>query len=410
MAAAIQFDHITKRYRIGQWLPSFREALGRLSGADPDQYHVAVNDVSFALEPGQSLGIIGPNGAGKTTILKLLSGVTYPTTGNLHINGRFSALIELGAGFHPDLSGRENIYLNGTILGMRRAEIRARFDQIVEFSGIAAFLDTPVKRYSSGMYARLGFAIAAHVDPDVLIVDEVLAVGDYAFQTKCYARMNELRAKGTALIFVSHNMDAVRRVCDRGLVMYRGNNIFQGSAAEAVIAYSEAVRRAARAAQAVVPTEGGLSERVMTFDAEIEKVTLLNPQRESITVVQSGDTVVAAIEVEFHKDIQEPIFSFTIRTTDGRIVYDTTTRWKNIQTPNFVAGERCTVEYSLEIPLLDGEYELGVDVIATDFSHYYDRLERAMSFWVKSSDSAQGLVDLNARVSFQKLAFNGHSI
>lgn len=408
MATAIQFDHITKQYRIGQWLPSFREALGRLGGADPDQYHVAVNDVSFALEPGQSLGIIGPNGAGKTTILKLLSGVTYPTTGNLHINGRFSALIELGAGFHPDLSGRENIYLNGTILGMRRAEIRDRFDQIVEFSGISAFLDTPVKRYSSGMYARLGFAIAAHVDPDVLIVDEVLAVGDYAFQTKCYARMNELRAKGTALIFVSHNMDAVRRVCDRGLVMYRGNNIFQGSAAEAVIAYSEAVRRAARAAQATVPTEGGLSERVMTFDAEIERVTLLNPQHEPITVVQSGDTVAAAIDVKFHKDVQEPIFSFTIRTTDGRIVYDTTTRWKNIQTPSFGAGDHCTVQYSLEMPLLDGEYELGVDVIATDFSHYYDRLERAMSFWVKSSDSAQGLVDLNARVSFHKRLVNGN--
>ncbi len=412
--AAIQFDQITKRYRMGQWLPTIREALGRLNGAASDQYHVAVNDVSFALEPGQSLGIIGPNGAGKTTILKLLSGVTYPTTGKLNINGRFSALIELGAGFHPDLSGRENIYLNGTILGMRRAEIRQRFDQIVEFSGITSFLDTPVKRYSSGMYARLGFAIAAHVDPDVLIVDEVLAVGDYAFQTKCYARMNELRAKGTALIFVSHNMDAVRRVCDRGLVMYRGNNIFQGSAAEAVIAYSEAVRRAARAAQATAPIEGGLSERVMTFDAEIEKVTLLNDQHQPITVVQSGDAVAVGIEVKFLKPVQEPIFSFTIRTTDGRIVYDTTTRWQNIQTPNFLAGERCYVEYSLDMPLLDGEYELGVDVIATDFSHYYDRLERAMGFWVKSSEGAQGLVDLGAKVRFEKLPLhehiNGHSV
>ncbi|MCX6043823.1 MAG: ABC transporter ATP-binding protein [Chloroflexi bacterium] len=408
--AAIQFDHVTKRYRIGQWLPTIREALGRFGGAAPDQYHVAVNDVSFAIEPGQSLGVIGPNGAGKTTILKLLSGVTYPTTGKLNINGRFSALIELGAGFHPDLSGRENIYLNGTILGMRRAEIRERFDQIVEFSGISAFLDTPVKRYSSGMYARLGFAIAAHVDPDVLIVDEVLAVGDYAFQTKCYARMNELRAKGTALIFVSHNMDAVRRVCDRGLVMYRGNNIFQGSAAEAVIAYSEAVRRAARAAQATVPTEGGLSERVMTFDAEIEKVTLFNDQHQPITVVQSGDAVTVGIEVKFHKPVQEPIFSFTIRTTDGRIVYDTTTRWQKIQTPNFVADERCYVEYSLDMPLLDGEYELGVDVIATDFSHYYDRLERAMGFWVKSSDGAQGLVDLEAKVRFEKFPLQEHRV
>jgi len=410
MVPSIEFAHVTKRYRIGQWLPTIREALGRMNGSDPDKYHVAVNDVSFALQPGEAMGVIGPNGAGKTTILKLLSGVTYPTTGKLHVNGRFSALIELGAGFHPDLTGRENVYLNGTILGMSRTEIRKRFDQIVEFSGISAFLDTPVKRYSSGMYARLGFAIAAHVDPDVLIVDEVLAVGDYAFQQKCHARMDELRAKGTALIFVSHNMDAIRRVCDRGLVMYRGNNIFQGSAAEAVIAYSDAVRKAAREAQAAAPTEGGLSERVMTFDAEIEKVTLRNAACQPISVVQSGETISVGVDVVFHKDVQEPIFSFTIRTTDGRVVYDTTTRWKNIRTPNFAAGEHCCVEYSLEMPLLDGEYELGVDVISTDFSHYYDRLERAMGFWVKSDDGAQGLVDLNAKVAFKKIALNGNGV
>ncbi|MCB0185349.1 MAG: ABC transporter ATP-binding protein, partial [Caldilineaceae bacterium] len=218
MAPSIQFENVTKRYRIGQWLPSIREALSSNNGKTPKQYHLAVNDVSFALEPGEALGVIGPNGAGKTTILKLLSGVTHPTSGQIAINGRFSALIELGAGFHPDLSGRENIFLNGTILGMPRAEIQRRFDQIVDFAGIGPFLDTPVKRYSSGMYARLGFSIAAHVDPDVLLVDEVLAVGDYAFQQKCYAHMEMLRRQGTSLIFVSHNMEAVRRVCDRGLV------------------------------------------------------------------------------------------------------------------------------------------------------------------------------------------------
>ncbi|MDQ3249908.1 MAG: ABC transporter ATP-binding protein, partial [Chloroflexota bacterium] len=366
----------------------------------------AVNEVSFALQPGEAMGIIGPNGAGKTTILKLLASVTYPTSGNIHVNGRSSALIELGAGFHPDLTGRENIFLNGTILGMRRAEIRARFDQIVEFAGIGAFLDTPVKRYSSGMYARLGFSIAAHVDPDVLIVDEVLAVGDYSFQQRCHARMDELRARGTALIFVSHDMDAIRRVCDRGFVMYRGNNIFQGSAAEAVVAYSDAVRNAARSVQSTT-SEGGLAERVMTFDAEIEGVTLLDANRRPVSVVQSGASVTVGVDVKFHKDVEEPIFSFTIRTTDGRIVYDTTTRWKKIRTPNFVAGERCQVEYSLDLPLLEGEYDLGVDVIATDFSHYYDRLERAMGFWVKSADGAQGLVDLDAKVAFHRLALNG---
>ncbi len=404
MAPSIAFNHVVKRYRIGQWLPSIREALSSTNGKRADDYHLAVNDVSFALEPGEAMGIIGPNGAGKTTILKLLSGVTHPTSGQITIKGRFSALIELGAGFHPDLSGRENIFLNGTILGMPRSEIQRRFDQIVDFAGIDQFLDTPVKRYSSGMYARLGFSIAAHVDPDVLLVDEVLAVGDYAFQQKCYAHMDLLRQQGTSLIFVSHNMEAVRRVCDRGLVMYRGNNIYQGSAAEAVIAYSDAVRQAARDAQAEVPNEGGLAERIMTFDAEIARVSLMDQAGTPITVVPSGQAIRVAVDVRFNKPVAHPVFSFTIRTADGRIVYDTTTRWRELETPCFQAGEACRVEYDLDLPLLDGEFELGVDIASSDFSHYYDRLERALSFWVQSGKGAQGLVDLKAQIAIKRTA------
>ena len=200
MTASIVVNQVSKRYRKGKGLTSLRElfSISRLSATK--EYHWALRDVSFELEPGDALGIIGPNGAGKTTMLKVLSRITQPTDGSIVVNGRLSALIELGAGFHTDLSGRENIYLNGAILGMRRSQINARFDDIVEFAGIGDFLDTPVKRYSSGMYARLGFAIAAHVDPQVLLVDEVLAVGDYAFQMKCYARMAELRKNGTTLI------------------------------------------------------------------------------------------------------------------------------------------------------------------------------------------------------------------
>jgi energy-coupling factor transporter ATP-binding protein EcfA2 len=312
-------------------------------------------------------------------------------------------LIELGAGFHPDLSGRENIYLNGSILGMHRAEINARFDEIVEFAGIGQYLDTPVKRYSSGMYARLGFAIAAHVDPEVLLIDEVLAVGDYAFQQKCFARMDELRKKGTSLILVVHNMEAVRKVCDRGLVMYRGENIFQGTAADAVIAYSDAVRRAARQAQLNAPSENGMSHRVMTFDAEIEGVTMLDEAGRPATVFSSGGTAVAAVDVVFHKDVEHPVFSLTVRKPDGSMVYDVTTHWLKMQTPSFVAGERCRAEFKLNLPLLDGEYQLGADLFTSSFTHYYDRLERAMGFWVKSSDGAQGLVDLEAKITIHKL-------
>jgi hypothetical protein len=260
------------------------------------------------------------------------------------------------------------------------------------------------------MYARLGFSIAAHINPEIFLVDEVLAVGDYSFQQKCYARMDELRKNGTTLIFISHNMEIVRRVCDRGLVMYRGENIFQGSAAEAVIAYSEAVRKAARDAQVSVPTEGGLSERIMTFDAEIERVHLEDSAGQSITVIKSGTIASVVVGVLFNKDVKHPIFSLTIRTPDGRIIYDTTTRWMKLETPNFQAGERCRIKFDLDFSLLEGEYELGVDIASTDFSHYYDRLERAMGFWVKSSNGARGLADMNATFQIDKAIFAGDAV
>ena len=407
MDYSIIVKNVSKRYRIGTGLTNLRELFVNGKDRRNVKYHWALKEVSFELRPGEALGIIGPNGAGKTTMLKILSHVTHPTSGEVKVNGRFSALIELGAGFHPDLTGRENIFLNGTILGLRRSEIKNRLDEIVTFAGVSKFLDTPVKRYSSGMYARLGFAIAAHVDPQILLVDEVLAVGDYAFQQKCYARMSEMRSKGTSLIFVSHNMEAVRRVCDRGLVMYRGENIFQGTASEAIVAYSNAIRQAAREMEKEIPVEGGLSQRVMTFDAEIEKVVLQDANRNAVNVLHSDAPAIVAIYVYFHKDVYKPIFSMTVRSSDGRLVYDTTTDWMKIQTPNFFAGERCCVEFILNIPLLENEYQLGADVIASDLSHYYDRIERGMSFWVEGFDGAKGLVDLNARVAIKKITANG---
>jgi ABC-type polysaccharide/polyol phosphate transport system ATPase subunit len=404
MNPSITVNQITKRYRKGRGLTNLRELFAPRNESDLSKYHWAVKSVNFALLPGEAIGIIGPNGAGKTTILKLLSRVTQPTSGEISINGRMSALIELGAGFHPDLTGRDNIYLNGTILGMHRAEIKARFDQIVAFAGIGDYLDTPVKRYSSGMYARLGFAIAAHVDPQILLVDEVLAVGDYAFQQRCYARMDELRKNGTSLILVSHNMDAIRRVCERGLVMYRGEAIFQGTSAEAVIAYSDALREAARKIQVDIPKEDGISQRVMTFDAEIEKVSLLNEHEQPVSVVTTGEKSYVVIEARVNREVREPIFSLTVRTTDGRVVYDTTTRWMNIKTPDFTPGECICAKFELNTHLLDGEYELGVDIANSDFSYLYDSLERALGFSVVSSGEAQGIANLNAKIDISKLS------
>src|SRR3990172_750043 len=242
MEYTVQAINLYKRYRIGHAPLSLRSLLGSKKYSQVDRYHWAVKDVCFGLKPGESLGIIGPNGAGKTTILKLLSRITYPTEGEISMDGRFSALIELGAGFHPDLTGRENIFLNGTILGMRREEIQERFDRIVEFAGIGDYLDTPVKRYSSGMYARLGFSVAAHVDPEILLVDEVLSVGDMSFQHRCIEKMRQRLASGVAVIFVSHNLQAVASLCHRAVVLSRGSKVFDGSPGEAIDAYMSASR------------------------------------------------------------------------------------------------------------------------------------------------------------------------
>ena len=240
---ALVVENLGKRYRIGRQLeaaPSWRAALGtalrahwsRLrmlgDGGGDDEVIWALRDVNFAVPPGQVVGIIGRNGAGKSTLLKILSRIVCPTNGRAIINGRVGSLLEVGTGFHPDLTGRENIFLNGAILGLRRTEIRRAFDSIVAFAEIEKFLDTPVKRYSSGMYVRLAFAVAAHLDPEILLVDEVLAVGDIQFQRKCLGKMGDVARSGRTILFVSHNMAAIEGLCQRGVVLDQGRMTFDG--------------------------------------------------------------------------------------------------------------------------------------------------------------------------------------
>jgi len=235
------FDQVSKRYRLGT-LGTLRGTVSALlsrrrNGDNTQRTLWALRDVGFRVEPGESLGLIGPNGAGKTTALKLLSNVTQPTVGRIVVQGRVSSLIELGAGFHPELTGRDNIYLNGAILGLRRHEITRKLDAIIAFSELERFIDTPIKRYSSGMYVRLGFAVAAHVEPDILLVDEVLAVGDASFRHRCIQHMRELRKKGTTLVFVSHNMHLVRDVCNSALLLMKGQIRAEGKPSTVIPEY-----------------------------------------------------------------------------------------------------------------------------------------------------------------------------
>ena len=250
----ITVEGISKRYLLGRrrskddgirhlmedalraplrWLNSGRESLD----GDPEEYW-ALKDVSFEVKRGEVVGIVGRNGAGKSTLLKILSRITEPTTGRITIDGRVASLLEVGTGFHPELTGRENIFLNGAILGMSRLEIKRKFDEIVAFSEVDKFLDTPVKRYSSGMYVRLAFAVAAHLDPEILIVDEVLAVGDAQFQKKCMGKMGEIsRQEGRTVLFVSHNLGAISNICSAGLLLQGGKRLFAGTAAHTIEAY-----------------------------------------------------------------------------------------------------------------------------------------------------------------------------
>jgi ABC-type polysaccharide/polyol phosphate transport system ATPase subunit len=329
--AVIEFEHVSKAYRLGTGRRSLREAMTQLPrrvfGRDgtqaEDQHLWALKDVSFEIEQGEVLGIIGPNGAGKSTILKLLSKVTYPTNGQIRTRGRMAALIELGAGFHPDLTGRENVYLNGAILGLKSQEVDAQFSNIVEFAGLERFIDTPIKRYSSGMYVRLAFAVAAHVKADLLLVDEVLSVGDMAFQQKCLTKMNELRNAGATIVFVSHNLWSVGAFCRRALLLRAGQIEAEGDPDQVIQAY----RRQDRETLLKLATHstddaaiGSPSDaQGLTGETVITDIELLDGNREPQHGFSSQDQIIIRAHYLTPQQIDEPLFVIHIRRADGVI-------------------------------------------------------------------------------------------
>jgi lipopolysaccharide transport system ATP-binding protein len=327
--------------RMGIVKSSLRHAATRAETAVRSGWITALDAVSFELRRGESLGLIGRNGSGKTTLLKLLSRVTPPTDGRALLRGRVGALLEVGTGFHPELTGRENIYLNGALLGMRRREIEARFEEIVAFADIGPFLDTPVKRYSSGMFVRLAFAVGAHLEPEILLVDEVLAVGDAAFQRKCLQRMQELGERGHAVIFVSHNMDAVRRLCSRALVLEQGRLVFDGPTDQAVALHLERMRERRPSPPRLVP-ESGVESVELVIDGAGTLRTFAWDSRQPMTV---------EFEIRARQPIVRPSLGFAFHRADGirafRVLYppgepaDRRPRWRvrvRISAPQLAPG------------------------------------------------------------------------
>ena len=322
MKTTIQFENVSKRYNLGLTrtsLPSLlnkslRRSLKRNSQISPDQNVLwALKDISFQLEEGESIALVGPNGAGKTTILKLLANITKPTSGSIHTQGQLSALIELGSGFHPDLSGRENIYLNGTILGLSREYIRRRFDEIVDFSEIERFIDTPVKRYSSGMAVRLGFAVAACIEPDILLVDEVLAVGDASFRQKCLNRIQSLLNEGTSIVFVSHNLYMVQTVCRKALYLTKGQIKMIDTARKVIEAYENDLH----AERASKFENSDLVENNAGTDLEITKVEVLGSSGPTVEHFSSKQEAQIKIHYNAYRDVGKVNMSVFIIRSDG---------------------------------------------------------------------------------------------
>ena len=301
----LTFDQVSKKYRIYRQSEEptrapalLRKARQLLTGW---QDFWALKDVSFQIERGEAVGIIGHNGAGKSTILKLLYNITTPTRGEIRINGRLAALIEVASGFHPELTGRENVYLNGSLLGMKRREITGKLDSIVDFAGVTQFIDTPVKRYSSGMYLRLGFAIAAHLDPDVLLLDEILAVGDAEFQSKCIERINQLKASGKTIVFVSHNLAAVESLCDRVFLLRQGELYSSGPPRQVISEYERQLSEMPAAAPSRLTT---VEESPA---AEIVSVAVFNAAGGKTTTVTTGDAIRVEVEYIVHERVTDAV-------------------------------------------------------------------------------------------------------
>jgi lipopolysaccharide transport system ATP-binding protein len=358
-ALAVSAHGLGKRYRLGQVATGFRRAHSRLRGQRTDDHMWALRDVTFDISEGETVAVVGRNGAGKSTLLRLLAGITEPTTGYADVWGRPGALLEVGTGFHPELTGRENVFLNGAILGMSRAEVKRKFDQIVEFSGVERHVDTPVKWYSSGMYVRLAFAVAAHLEPEILIVDEVLAVGDAEFQKRCLGRMGEVAQDGRTVLFVSHNMQAVRRLCERGIFLEQGEVVADGDAESIVRRYLASIE---------APDSGRRrwsepSERPGDELCRLVEVRATDDEGRPAGSFFSRRPIHVVLELDIGALDPAFVAGFDLGTTDGVVVFRSyTTDVAEDAGPRLVPGRnaiQCTIPPGL---LNTGRYALHVRI------------------------------------------------
>lgn len=390
---ALRMDRVFKKFTKGERHDSLRDLIPALAKhvlrrvARPAELKKeefwALQDISFEIKKGEAVGIIGHNGAGKSTMLKHLCGIMRPTSGTIAVSGRLSALIEVGAGFHQDLTGRENIALNGVILGMTRAEIARKFEEIVEFSGLAEFIDTPVKRYSSGMYARLGFSVAAHLEPDILVIDEVLSVGDFVFQAKGVQKMRQIAASGATVIFISHNLRAMADLCNRALLLRKGQLIEDGPTSHVIHTYMEQIK----------------SKRIHDEDKKvvIDSVWVgdANGPRVDFT---SGDKARVIIKLQALKRVEKVACVLYVLDDKYYEVFNTSTERLGEPALTLESGESYSYEFELDLHLAVGSFHLCAMLFRYDISEQYDAIQPAVTLLVSSPTDVRGAVNLYPRV------------
>jgi ABC-type polysaccharide/polyol phosphate transport system ATPase subunit len=352
---------------------------------------VALRDVSFRVDPGSAVGLVGRNGSGKTTLLRLISGIIKPTTGRVEVGGRVGSLLELGAGFHPDLTGRENVFLNGSIHGLKRAYVREQLDEIVAFAGLEEFIDLPVRTYSSGMYMRLGFAISAHIDADLLLLDEVFAVGDEQFQRKCFGKIFEFKQRGGTIVFVSHDASAVERLCDRAILLRQGSVEFDGPTHDAIVRYRQLL------AGDLDPAERGAGLKEWgSGEARIEQVELVGPDGEERTQFLAGESLTLRLRVATERPLPPPRLSLELRDSSGLLVAGSGRStaelgWDRETTAILVRFE---VE---QLPLADGRFHLRLGLTDETGERLYHWLDDALNFVVYPAGEERGVVRLEGR-------------
>lgn len=416
---AINIEHISKVYKLYRGRADRLKDALHLTRRQTYQDYYALSDVNFTVQKGETVGLIGTNGAGKSTLLKIVTGVLTPSGGQVEVNGRISALLELGAGFNNEYTGLENIYFNGTLLGYTREQMEERVPRIIEFAGIGDYINQPVKMYSSGMFARLAFAMAINVEPDILIVDEALSVGDIYFQSKCFKKMDEIKKNGTTVLLVTHDMSSVVKYCDRVVVLNHGKVVKEGNPKEMVDIYKKILvnqydeNKTGNAQKLSVGKDTWMSrlrlnnENVLygSGKARIVDFGLFDENGNITGLILKKSIFTIKMKVEFMEDVEYPIFAFTVKNVRGAEVTGTNTMFERLEVPLARTGEIYVVTFQQKALLQGGEYLLSFGCTGYENAEFtaYDRLYDVVNLTIVSEQDTVGVFDMDSHAEIEKI-------